>query len=160
MQTITRGCAALSGLLVSAAILTGCAATNNAAAPTASVTPTPTAAAAADDSLAPDTSMSAACGQLSALSTVQENAQADQADGTISADEYRALLNAVSFGIQQIPPIWEPSNSIGSAKAYLASLEDGAFDPTDPQWGALAEKLAQDCRAAGSPIGVSLTHGG
>lgn len=152
-----RHALALTAAVLTALAVVGCSSANR---PAASNTRTPSQTTTEDDPLEVDTSMPAACGQLSALLTVQANAADDKAEGTISDDAYRALVSAVSFGIQQIPPITEPSSSIGSAKAYLASLDDAVFDPTASRWAELEEKLSQDCRAAGSPIGVSLTHGG
>ncbi|OII14437.1 hypothetical protein BIU96_10935 [Curtobacterium sp. MCBA15_008] len=104
--------------------------------------------------------MSAACGQLSALLTVQENARADKAAGVIGDEAYRAQLDAVQFGVEQIPTIPEPQNSFGNAGAYLSSLGDTAFDPGATEWGELVDRLGAECQASESPVGISRTQGG
>jgi hypothetical protein len=155
MRHMTRHTLALSGAALAALCLGGCAAGDGAA---ASHTPTPTNEAA--DPVEIDTSMSAACGQLSALLTVQENAREDKAAGRISDDAYRAQMNAVRFGVEQIPTIPEPRNSFGNAGAYLSSQGDSTFDPSATEWGEFVDKLGAECQAAGSPVGISRSHGG
>jgi hypothetical protein len=147
------------GLSAIAILLTGCASDVPAGetAATASATATKQATIRAAEV---DSSVNAACGQASALLSIQVNAQVDSHKGSIDADAYSAQLRAVQFQFQQIPQVSDPLHSFSGIQAYFSGLGSTVYNPDDDAWGKLQQKVVDSCRSANSPISISQSNGG
>lgn len=159
MRTITRGTAALGGLLMTAVILTGCAATNSTAAPTASTTPTATAAVDGDG-LAFDDSESVTCGQASALMSIEFNAAAELKAEQLTQDEYESRLEAARYGLERMPANGSTAAAVTALGKYLGAQPGKSYDPSADGWSMLSQRLTDACSAAGSPLGITASIGG
>lgn len=137
-------------------LLSGCAASNASA---EARTSTPAATTAAQP-VEIDTTMSAACGQVSALLTLQVNAQSNHENGSTDEATYKTQLQSVQFGIEQTPTVDDKTNAFENARAYMASVGEGKFDPDAAKWGQVQQGLVDACRSANAPVSISQANGG
>jgi hypothetical protein len=110
--------------------------------------------------------MLAECGVVSVARSIAGNAQTDRRAGRLTAGEYAAVLNTVAPTL-----LWRPQGLPKAVRAHAERLDavvgpvtaghDGpAFDPDGEAFLAAFGALAQDCDAAGTPVGMMATSGG
>jgi len=105
-----------------------------------------------------DTSAANACGQLSALLSIETQAQVGAKSGAISSDVERAELRIVARGVSNIGA--QDATLVGGLAALTAAMHVPAasgslpYDPMSAQVRSAESTVASACVAAGSKITI------
>jgi len=110
--------------------------------------------------------MLAECAVVSVARSISGNALTDRRSGRLTAGEYSAVLNTVAPTL-----LWRPHGLPKAVREHAERLDavvgpvtaghDGpAFDPDGAAFLSAFGALAQDCAAAGTPVGMMATSGG